>query len=74
MAVPNPSRNTCYHIQFTGQGFYTAADPGSQLIGGKHMIVKVSNTGSDVASKQFDLMIPGGGVGKFTPGLPAAVG
>jgi hypothetical protein len=29
------------------------------------MIVKVSNTGSDVAGNQFDLMIPGGGVGQF---------
>jgi len=29
------------------------------------MIVKVTNTGSDVAGNQFDLMIPGGGVGQF---------
>ena len=29
------------------------------------MIVKVTNTGSDVAGNQFDLMIPGGGVGLF---------
>ena len=28
------------------------------------MIVKVSNTGGDVAGNQFDLMIPGGGVGQ----------
>jgi hypothetical protein len=68
VAVPNPSCNTCYHIQFTGEGYYTAADKGSQLIRGKHMIVKVSNTGSDVSHKQFDLMIPGGGVGIFTQG------
>ena len=27
------------------------------------MIVKVTNTGGDVAGNQFDLMIPGGGVG-----------
>ena len=68
VAVPNPSCNTCYHIQFTGQGYYSANDQGSQLIAGKHMIVKVSNTGSDVSQKQFDLMIPGGGVGQFTQG------
>jgi hypothetical protein len=29
------------------------------------MIVKLTNTGSDVACNQFDLMIPGGGVGLF---------
>lgn len=63
VAVPNPQCHKCYHIQFTGQGQYNPNDPGSQRIAGKHMIVKVSNTGHDVQSKQFDLMIPGGGVG-----------
>jgi hypothetical protein len=29
------------------------------------MIVKVTNTGGDVAGNQFDLMVPGGGVGLF---------
>jgi hypothetical protein len=55
----------CYRIQFTGQGEYNDNDPGSKLIAGKQMIVKVSNTGSDVGGNQFDLMIPGGGVGQF---------
>ena len=64
VAVPNPSCNTCYHLQFTGTGQFNAADPGSKAIAGKHMIVKVSNTGGDVATNQFDLMIPGGGVGQ----------
>jgi Glycosyl hydrolase family 45 len=58
----------CYQIQFTGQGFYSANDPGSKLIAGKQMIVKVSNAGNDVADAQFDLMIPGGGVGQNTQG------
>lgn len=68
IAKPSPACGKCYHIQFTGQGHYSAADPGSQQIKGKHMIVKVSNTGSDVNHDQFDLMIPGGGVGMFQQG------
>jgi Glycosyl hydrolase family 45 len=63
VAVPNPGCNSCFHLQFTGTGQHNEADPGSKLIAGKHMIVKVSNTGGDVGGNQFDLMIPGGGVG-----------
>ena len=63
VAVPNPSCGTCYHLQFTGTGQHNAGDPGSKALAGKHMIVKVTNTGGDVAGNQFDLMIPGGGVG-----------
>jgi hypothetical protein len=65
IAKANPDCGGCYRIQFTGEGKDNANDPGSKLIKGKQMIVKVSNTGGDVASNQFDLMVPGGGVGKF---------
>lgn len=65
IAKANPNCGACYRIEFTGQGEHNASDPGSQLIKGKQMIVKVSNTGSDVGGNQFDLMIPGGGVGMF---------
>jgi len=65
IAKANPNCGQCYRIQFTGEGQYNANDPGSKLIKGKQMIVKVSNTGGDVASNQFDMMIPGGGVGQF---------
>lgn len=65
IAKANPNCGGCYRIQFTGQGEHDVNDPGSQMIQGKQMIVKVSNTGSDVAGNQFDLMIPGGGVGMF---------
>jgi hypothetical protein len=65
IAKANPNCGGCYRIQFTGEGQYNANDPGSKAIKGKQMIVKVSNTGSDVAGNQFDLMIPGGGVGLF---------
>jgi hypothetical protein len=65
IAKSNPNCGQCYRIQFTGEGQYNANDPGSKLIKGKQMIVKVSNTGGDVANNQFDLMVPGGGVGQF---------
>jgi glycosyl hydrolase family 45 len=65
IAKANPNCGGCYRIQFTGQGNYNPNDIGSTLIKGKQMIVKVTNTGSDVNGNQFDLMIPGGGVGLF---------
>jgi hypothetical protein len=65
IAKSNPNCGGCYRIQFTGQGEHNANDPGSKAIKGKQMIVKVTNTGGDVAGNQFDLMIPGGGVGQF---------
>jgi hypothetical protein len=65
IAKANPNCGGCYRIQFTGEGQNDPKEPGSQLLKGKQMIVKVSNTGGDVASNQFDLMVPGGGVGQF---------
>jgi hypothetical protein len=65
IAKSNPNCGGCYRIQFTGEGQYSATDPGSRAIKGKQMIVKVTNTGGDVGGSQFDLMIPGGGVGQF---------
>ena len=35
----------------------------STSIAGKKMIVQATNTGGDLAQGQFDLAIPGGGVG-----------
>ena len=54
----------CYEIQFTGAG-QNGADPGSAALRGKTMIVQSINVGGDVASNQFDVMVPGGGVGAF---------
>lgn len=65
IAKTNPNCGQCYRIQFTGEGQHNASDPGSKLLKGKQMVVKVSNTGGDVANNQFDLMVPGGGVGQF---------
>ena len=52
---------TCYQLQFTGKGHY-GADPGSTAINSKTMIVQIINIGG-IDSNQFDLLIPGGGVG-----------
>ncbi len=34
-------------------------------VAGQELIVQVTNTGSDLGSNQFDLQMPGGGVGIF---------
>jgi len=44
----------CFQLEFTGAG-----------VSGKTLVVMVSNIGGDVRQGQFDLMIPGGGVGQF---------
>ncbi len=44
------------------RGSTTPSDPGSNAINGKTMIVQIINIGG-IAANQFDLLIPGGGVG-----------
>ncbi|KAI0024050.1 K-family cellulase [Xylariomycetidae sp. FL0641] len=44
----------CYELTFT-----------STALAGKKMIVQATNTGGDLSSNQFDILIPGGGVGLF---------
>lgn len=54
----------CFLLQFTGEGKYeTKAN--HQKLKGKSLIVMGSNIGYDVVGGQFDVMIPGGGVGIF---------
>ncbi|KAG8951825.1 hypothetical protein FRC04_005517 [Tulasnella sp. 424] len=48
---------SCYQLTFT-----------SGPVAGKTMIVQATNTGGDVGGSQFDIMIPGGGVGAFPQG------
>ena len=55
----------CYQLEFTGPGHYDPDDPGSNALEGKTMIVQATNIGFDVGGGQFDIMIPGGGVGAF---------
>ncbi len=54
----------CYQIQFTGEGKY-GDKPAHKLLVNKTLIIMASNVGYDVGSGQFDIMIPGGGVGAF---------
>ena len=54
----------CFALTFTGQGKYeTKAN--HQALKGKTLVVMASNIGYDVQGGQFDVMIPGGGVGAF---------
>jgi len=52
----------CYQLEFSGSSHTAANDPGSQSLKGKTMIVQAINTGG-VDGTQFDILIPGGGVG-----------
>ncbi len=54
----------CFELTFTGFGKYETK-LNHQKLRGKKLIVMASNIGYDVAGGQFDIMIPGGGVGLF---------
>ena len=68
----NQGCGKCYHLQYDGStsnmgnGGPDVKDTHIALKG-KHMIVMASNIGHDVdaSSTQFDLLVPGGGVGIF---------
>jgi hypothetical protein len=60
----NASCGKCFEIQFTGTG-HSGNDPGSAALRGKTLIVQTVNVGGDVTQGQFDVMVPGGGVGQF---------
>lgn len=55
----------CYQLDFTGQSQNSPGDPGSAALQGKRMIVQAMNIGFDVGGGQFDILVPGGGVGAF---------
>lgn len=54
----------CFDLEFTGEGKYETKSV-HKALKGKHLIVMASNIGGDVAGGQFDIMIPGGGVGIY---------
>ena len=54
----------CYALTFTGGGKYENKAP-QQALKGKVLVVMASNVGTDVEQGQFDVMIPGGGVGIY---------
>lgn len=52
----------CFLLEFTG----TSHDkPDPTALKGKKMVVMISNIGGDVGGTQFDIMIPGGGIGLY---------
>lgn len=55
----------CYQIDFSGRSHNAGNDPGASALAGKSMIVQAINIGGDVGSNQFDIAVPGGGVGAF---------
>jgi hypothetical protein len=57
---------TCYMFQFTGEGQH-GSNPGATAIRGQQMIVQTINIGG-LGGNQFDLLVPGGGVGDFAAG------
>ena len=68
-ATPGSGDNQCgkcFQIQFTGEWANDPKPlPTHQALKGKTMIVMSSNIGHDVSGGQFDILIPGGGVGAF---------
>lgn len=64
-AVPgnSPQCGRCFQLDFDGGTKYGGVKAGHRAIKGKTMIVMASNIGYDVSGGQFDIMIPGGGVG-----------
>lgn len=54
----------CYQLTFTGKGKYST-DANHRAIKDKKLIIMTTNIGGDVQQGQFDIMIPGGGVGMF---------
>ncbi len=66
-ASPGAGANVCgkcFELTFNGEGKYETT-LNHKKIAGKKLIVISSNIGYDVAGGQFDIMIPGGGVGLF---------
>lgn len=58
----------CFQFNFSGDSMHESGDPGSDVLAGKRMIVQEINVGGDVGGgsvRQFDLLVPGGGVGLY---------
>jgi hypothetical protein len=63
---------SCWMLQFTGEG-NSGANPGAAALKGQQMVVQAINIGG-IDQNQFDLLIPGGGVGLMTEGCKAQWG
>jgi len=64
-ASPTDKCGLCFQIQFDGGFKHGTANATHQAVKGKTLIVMTSNMGGDVGEGQFDVLIPGGGVGAF---------
>ena len=67
----------CFHLQFNGGNHANDVKATHRALKGKHMIVMASNIGYDVEEGQYDMLVPGGGVGAFNAlsmqiGVPAS--
>jgi hypothetical protein len=63
-AAHNGNCGTCYMLQFTGESQNVSNNAGASALKGQQMIVQAINIGN-IGSDQFDVLIPGGGVGDF---------
>ncbi|MGL1886646.1 MAG: hypothetical protein OCD76_09040 [Reichenbachiella sp.] len=59
---------SCFQLDYDGGFQHGEPKASHELMKGKTMIVMASNIGHDVAGGQFDIMIPGGGLGAFDAG------
>jgi hypothetical protein len=64
-AANGGSCGKCFQLTFTGEGHYNSTNANTRKLKGKKLIIMATNIGGDVAQGQFDIMIPGGGVGMF---------
>lgn len=64
----NDACGKCFQLEFDGGFQHGSPKEAHGLMQGKVMIVMASNIGHDVGGGQFDIMIPGGGLGAFTGG------
>ncbi len=57
----------CFQLTFTGEGHYSSTNGNTRKLKNqnKKLIIMTTNIGGDVQQGQFDIMIPGGGVGMF---------
>jgi hypothetical protein len=63
-ASPTDQCGKCFQLQFDG-GSHDTPNSTHTAIKGKTLIVMTSNMGGDVSQGQFDILIPGGGLGQF---------
>jgi len=61
----NAACGQCYQLQFDGGNHGDDIKEAHRLIKNKTLIILASNIGHDVEGGQFDILVPGGGVGAY---------